>query len=67
MQQTELIQKVHELDEQVRIMNMRLNAMSVKEVKPTKADLRAIAIGKKEIAEGKYITLDELRKKRPWK
>ena len=34
----------------------------VKEIKPTRAELKAIEKGRREIAEGNYVTLSELKK-----
>lgn len=63
MQETKLIQEVRELNENIKEMTMRLDAFLVKEEEPTKEELRALRIGKREIAEGKLVSWDEVKKK----
>lgn len=63
MQQTKLIQEVKELNQSIKEMTMRLDAFLVKEEEPTKEELRAIRIGKREIAEGKLVSWEEVKKK----
>ncbi len=54
---------IQQLQERMSILEMRLQAMSVKEIKPTKAELRAIRRAKKEMAEGKTVPWEKIKER----
>ncbi len=60
MSETQLI---HQLQERVDMLEMRVNALLVKEVKPTKKDLREIQEARKDIANGRVVSWEEVKKR----
>ena len=53
---TQIYSKLAEIDQKV-------SALLVKEEKPTKNDLKAIRVAKREVAEGRYKDLGEIKAK----
>ncbi len=49
------------IQERLDLLEMRFNALFVKEEPATKSELAAIRRGRKEFAHGEYVSLDEIR------
>ncbi len=58
----EMEQVMNKLDS-VEVQIMKLKAMLLQKAKPTKAEIKAMGAGKKEIARGEWISSKDLIKK----
>ncbi len=56
-------QAIHQLQERVNKLEIRVEAMGVKEVRPTKKELKEILEARKDIAEGNVISWEEVKKR----
>ncbi|MEK6902239.1 MAG: hypothetical protein AABX02_01465 [archaeon] len=54
-------QAIQQLQERVDHLEMKIDALMVKEGKATKAELKAMKKGHEEIAVGHFVTLDQIR------
>ena len=54
---------LEQLSVKLNDLDQKVNSLLVKQVVPTKAELKAIRESQEQIAKGQYITLEDLKRK----